>query len=93
MLLSQQTGGMIMTYQQDPEGRRTDETRLGYGPSRYMRRDDGGWGTLPVVLALVFVVLVGYMLMNRGDHRATNTGVSDIHTTNDPASTKNPTNR
>jgi hypothetical protein len=82
-----------MTYQQDPEGRRTDETRLGNGPNRYMRRDDGSWGTLPVVLILVFVALVGYMLMNRGDHRATNTGVSDTHTTNGPASTKTPATR
>ena len=82
-----------MTYQQDPKGRPPHETRLGYGLNRHMRRADGSWGTLPVVLALVFVVLVGFMFMNRGDHRATNTGISDTHTTNGPASTKAPASR
>jgi hypothetical protein len=58
-----------------------------------MRRDDGSWGTLPVVLALIFVVLVGFLLMSHDDRTTTNTGALNTHTTNGPASTKQPVNR
>jgi hypothetical protein len=76
----------IMTDQQDPEARPTDETRLGSGLNRYMRRADGSLGTLPVVIALAIVVILGFLLLNRAVDPSINTGASDTRTTN-PAGT------
>ena len=56
-----------MTDQRDPLRRR---------PSDYIRRDDGSWGMLPILAAIAFVVLLGYLFF--GDNfRGPNSTTAD----------------
>ena len=43
-----------MTYQRDPDGRRR--------PADYVRRDDGSWNVLPIILGLLLLIGVGYFV-------------------------------
>ena len=49
--------GATMTYQRDPDRQR---------PTDYIRRDDGSWSVLPILLGVAFVALLGYFLFSPG---------------------------
>ena len=77
-----------MTYQRDP--RRDPEhgdIPLGAEPASrnprdYIRRDDGTWGALPVVAALVFVGILGWMFLTSGTSGPTSTTNTRVETPN-----------
>ena len=48
-----------MTYQRDPNPNREPVRRS------YMRRDDGNWGMIPVLILVVAVLGLGYFAYNR----------------------------
>ena len=70
-----------MTHQRDPE-QRTDEVGLGHGPRNYIRRDDGNWSPVALVLGALLLILVGYMLFadRPGRAQSNTTGMSESPT-------------
>jgi hypothetical protein len=74
-----------MTYQRDPNPDR-DQTR----PS-YIRRDDGSWGMVPVLILVVALLGLGYFAYNRmndaGTHPRSTTTESTRPATTPPATT------
>ena len=72
-----------MTDQRDPLRRR---------PGDYIRRDDGSWGMLPLLAAIAFVVLLGYLFFrdNVDGPNATTANRTDGPTTTTPRTTPAP---
>jgi hypothetical protein len=63
-----------MTYQRDPDRdpdlRQTDPDLR---QRNYLRRDDGGWGVLPMLLGAAFLLLLGYLVFGPGVDRSATT--------------------
>ena len=57
-----------MTYQRDPDGFRPTPTAIPRSRD-FLRRDDGSFGTvLPAILAFVFMLIFGFVLLNVVSH-------------------------
>jgi hypothetical protein len=56
-----------MTYQGGPNDPRNSGVRRGRD---YIRRDDGSWNVIPIVLGLIVLLGLGYMLLGHRDDRA-----------------------
>jgi hypothetical protein len=71
-----------MTDQRDSEHRRTDEVGIGRGPRNYVRRDDGSWSPVALVLGALLLLLFGYMLFadRPGPAQPSTTGMSESPT-------------
>ena len=66
-----------MTYQQDPD--RNRNVGLGRGPRDYIRRDDGTWSPVVLVLGAVLLVLIGWFILSdraTGPTKSTTTRVA-----------------
>ncbi len=50
-----------MAYQKDPDRQRLTD---------YIRRDDGSWSVLPILLGVAFLALLGYFLFGPGFNTA-----------------------
>jgi hypothetical protein len=70
-----------MTYQRDPDRRPTRS------PGDYIRRHDGRWSPLALVLGAVLLVLIGWFLFA---DRATGPSTTTTGQTNAGGSTKQP---
>jgi hypothetical protein len=71
-----------MTDQRDPLRRR---------PSDYIRRDDGSWGMLPILAAIAFVVLLGYLFFGDNFRAPNSTTANRTDAPTTPRTTPSPT--
>jgi hypothetical protein len=71
-----------MTYQRDPDRRR---------PSDYMRRDDGSWSIVPIVLGLALILGLGYLVFGADWNSQPGTGTKTTESGPPPAPQSTPT--
>jgi len=73
-----------MTYQRDPD----PNARRARSPQDYIRRDDGSWSPVALVLGAVLLVLIGWTLL--ANRTGPTTPSSQTGQTNTGGSTKTP---
>jgi len=77
-----------MTYQQDPD--RNRNVGLGRGPRDYIRRDDGSWSPVALVLGAVLLMLIGWFVLSDRTTGPTTSTTTSNGQTNAGGSTKTP---
>lgn len=77
-----------MTYQQDPN--RNRDVGLGRSPRDYIRRDDGTWSPIVLVLGAVLLVLIGWFILSDRATGPTKSTTTSSGQTNTGGTTKTP---
>jgi|RhiMethySRZTD1v2_1073278.scaffolds.fasta_scaffold111488_4 hypothetical protein len=75
-----------MTYQQDPDRNRN----VGRSPRDYIRRDDGSWSPVALVLGAVLLALIGWFVFSDRTTGPTTSTTTSSGQTNTGGSTKTP---
>jgi hypothetical protein len=65
-----------MTHQNNPNDKPESDSALGRGPrGNYMRRADGNWNMMPLILGACAVAVIGYMFLDRAPEPSTEIGI------------------